>query len=81
MNLHGDLAESWQTPDPLTYIFHLKSGVRFHDGRPLTSAGVKFTFDFILNPANKSPKRGGFRMIEKIDTPDPLTAVFHLKEP
>jgi peptide/nickel transport system substrate-binding protein len=81
MNLHGDLAESWQTPDPLTYIFHLKSGVRFHDGRPLTSADVKFTFDFILNPANKSPKRGGFRMIEKIHTPDPLTAVFHLKEP
>ena len=81
MNLHGDLAESWQTPDPLTYIFHLKSGVRFHDGRPLISADVKFTFDFILNPANKSPKRGGFRMIEKIDTPDPLTAVFHLKEP
>jgi peptide/nickel transport system substrate-binding protein len=81
LNLHGDLAISWQAPDPLTYIFHLKSGVHFHDGRPLTSADVKSTFDFILNPANKSPKRGGFRMIEKIDTPDPLTAVFHLKEP
>jgi len=81
MNLHGDLADSWQTPDPLTYVFHLKSNIKFHDGRPLTSADVKFTFDFILNPANKSPKRGGFRMIEKIDTPDSLTAVFHLKEP
>ncbi len=81
MNLHGDLAESWQTPDPLTYIFHLKSGIHFHDGRPLTSADVKSTFDFILNPANKSPKRGGFRMIEKIDAPDPLTVAFHLKEP
>ena len=32
------LARSWDTPDPLTYIFHLTSGVRFHDGRPLTSA-------------------------------------------
>jgi peptide/nickel transport system substrate-binding protein len=81
MNLHGDLAESWETPDPLTYIFHLKSGVRFHDGRPLTSADVKSTFDFILNPANKSPKRGGFRMIARIDAPDPLTVIFHLKEP
>jgi peptide/nickel transport system substrate-binding protein len=81
MNLHGDLAESWDTPDPLTYVFHLKSGVRFHDGRPLTSADVKSTFDFIVNPVNKSPKRGGFRMIAKIDTPDPLTVVFHLKEP
>jgi peptide/nickel transport system substrate-binding protein len=81
MNLHGDLAASWETPDPLTYIFHLKSGRRFHDGRPLTSADVKSTFDFILNPANKSPKRGGFRMIAQIDAPDPLTVIFHLKEP
>jgi peptide/nickel transport system substrate-binding protein len=81
MNLHGDLAESWQTPDPLTYVFHLKPNIRFHDGRALTSADVKCTFDFILNPANKSPKRGGFRMIEKIETPGPLTVVFHLREP
>src|SRR5258708_23614386 len=61
MNFHGDLAESWNTPDPLTYIFHLRRGIRFHDGRPLTSADIKATFDFILDPANHSPKRGGFR--------------------
>jgi len=48
MNLHGDLAESWDIPDPLTYVFHLKSGVHFHDGHPLTSADVKSTFDFVL---------------------------------
>ncbi len=81
MNLHGDLAESWQTPDPVTYFFHLKPNIHFHDGHPLNSADVKSTFDFILNPANKSPKRGSFRMIEKIEAPDPLTVVFHLKEP
>ena len=81
MNLHGDLAASWDTPDPLTYVFHLKPNVRFHDHRPLTSADVKSTFEFILNPANKSPKRGGFRMVSQIDTPDALTVVFHLKEP
>ena len=81
MNLHGDLAESWQTPDPVTYIFHLKPNIHFHDGRPLSSADVKSTFDFILNAANKSPKRGGFRMIDKIEAPDPLTVIFYLKEP
>ena len=32
------LAERWEIPDPLTYIFHLRSGVSFHDGRPLTAA-------------------------------------------
>src|SRR5450432_2046962 len=50
MNLRGDLAENWENPDPLTYVFHLRPGVRFHDGRPLTSADVKATFDFMLNP-------------------------------
>ena len=41
---------------------------------------MKSTFDFILNAANKSPKRGGFRMIDKIDAIAPLTVSFHLKE-
>jgi peptide/nickel transport system substrate-binding protein len=81
MNLHGDLADSWDIPDPRTYVFHLHPGVHFHDGRALTSADVKSTFDFILNPANRSPKRGAFRLVASIDTPDPLTVIFHLKEP
>jgi peptide/nickel transport system substrate-binding protein len=59
----------------------LKPNIKFHDGHSFTSADVKSTFDFILNPANKSPKRGGFRQIAKIETPDPLTVTFHLKEP
>ncbi len=81
MNLHGDLADIWEIPNPLTYVFHLHRGVRFQDGRPLTSADVKSTFDFILDPANRSPKRGAFRLVASIDTPDPVTVVFHLKEP
>jgi peptide/nickel transport system substrate-binding protein len=36
MNLHPDLAASWDTPTPLTYIFHLRKGISFHDGRPVT---------------------------------------------
>jgi peptide/nickel transport system substrate-binding protein len=81
MKLHGDLAASWDTPDPVTYIFHLRSGVRFQDGRALTSADVKSTFEFIMNPANKSAKRGAFRLVTAIEAPDPGTVVFHLKEP
>ncbi len=81
MKLHGDLAESWETPDPLTYIFHLKPDIHFHDGRPLTSRDVKFTIEFMMDPANRSPKRGSFNMISSIDAPDPSIVIFHLKEP
>ena len=80
MNLCGDLAESWDTPDPLTYIFHLRPGVRFHDGSAVTAADVKATFDFILNAANHSAKRGAFRMVASIEAPDARTVIFHLKE-
>ena len=81
MNLHGDLADSWSTPDPVTYVFHLRPNLHFHDGRPLSSADVKSTYDFILNPANHSPKRGAFRMVTAIDAPDPATVIFHLNAP
>ena len=81
MKLHGDLAESWDTPDPRTYVFHLRKDVRFQDGRPLTSADVKSTFEFMMNPTNKSPKRGAFRLVTSIEAPDPATVIFHLKEP
>jgi peptide/nickel transport system substrate-binding protein len=81
MNLRGDLAESWEARDPLTYVFHLRRGVRFHDGSAVTAADVKATFDFILNAANHSAKRGGFRMVASVEAPDAATIIFHLKEP
>jgi len=81
MNLQGDLAESWDVPSPLTYVFHLRKGVKFHDSRPLTSEDVKATLEWMMNPANKSPKRGAFRSVASVEAPDAYTVVFHLKEP
>jgi len=81
MNVVADLAETWETPDPLTYVFHLRRGVKFHDGRTLTSADVKFTIDSILSGAVQSPKRGAFQLVQAIETPDDATVVFHLREP
>jgi peptide/nickel transport system substrate-binding protein len=81
MNFHGDLADSWTTPDPLTYTFHLRPSAHFHDGHPLTAADVKATFDSILNPATHSPKRGAFRMVASIEAPGAATVIFHLSEP
>jgi ABC-type transport system substrate-binding protein len=81
MVLHGDLAESWEMPDPLTYIFHLRKGVTFHDGSALTSADVKFTLDYIRDVANHSPKRGTYRLVNRIEAPDPATVIIHLSSP
>jgi peptide/nickel transport system substrate-binding protein len=81
MNLHGDLAERWETPDPFTYIFYLRRGVKFHDGTPLTASDVKATFEYMMDAANRSPKRTSFRMVRNVETPDAGTVIFHLKEP
>ena len=75
------LAESWENPDPLTWIFHLRQGVRFHDGSPLTSRDVKWTFDSILNGSIRTPKRGGLEPVERVEAPDARTVIFHLKQP
>jgi peptide/nickel transport system substrate-binding protein len=81
MKIIPDLATSWDTPDPVTYVFHLRPGVKFHDGRPLTSADVKFTFESILSGAVKTPKAGALKMVSSIETPDDATVIFHLHEP
>jgi peptide/nickel transport system substrate-binding protein len=76
------LAERFEeSEDHRTFTFHLRSGVMFHNGKQLTSADVKYTFDSLLSPALKSPIRGAVDKITSIDAPDPLTVVFHAREP
>jgi peptide/nickel transport system substrate-binding protein len=75
------LAQRWEIPDRLTYIFHLHQGVKFHDGRPLTSRDVKWTFDTLLQGKVRSTKAAVYRFVDRIDTPDDFTVVFHMKEP
>ncbi len=81
LNVQPGLAERWEIPDPLTYLFHLHRGVTFHDGRPLTSRDVKWTFDSLLEGKVRSTKTATYRFVDRIDAPDDLTVVFHLKEP
>ncbi len=80
-NLQPSIATSWDIPDPLTYIFHLRSGVHFHDGQPLTSRDVKWTFDSITNGTIRTAKASSYRFVDHIDAPDDYTVIFHLKEP
>ena len=48
MTFQGVLAESWETPDDTTYIFHLRKGVKFHNGREMTAEDVEYSFNRIL---------------------------------
>ncbi len=79
--LRPSLAESWEVPDPLTYIFHLRQGVLFHDGRPLTSRDVKYTFTSMLEGKVVSIKAATFRPIRAIETPGDFTLIIRLSEP
>src|SRR5256886_8182554 len=81
LNVQPGLAERWEIPDPRTYVFHLHRGVKFHDGRPLTSRDVKWTFDSLLQGKIRSTKSGAYRLVDHIDATDDSTVVFPPKEP
>jgi peptide/nickel transport system substrate-binding protein len=81
LNVQPGLADRWDIPDPLTYIFHLHQGVKFHDGRSLTSRDVKWTFDSLLQGKIRSTKAAAYRPVDHVEAPDDSTVVFHLKEP
>jgi peptide/nickel transport system substrate-binding protein len=75
------LAEKWDiSPDGKVYTFTLKQGVKFHSGKEFTSADVKYTFERWLS-IEKSPTSFSIKPIDKIETPDPQTVRFTLKEP
>jgi peptide/nickel transport system substrate-binding protein len=80
-NLKPMLAESWEIPDPLTYVFHIRRGITFHDGRPLTARDVKYTLDSIMSGKLRTPKSATFRPIKTIETPDDYTMIIRLSEP
>ncbi|HEX8131782.1 MAG TPA: ABC transporter substrate-binding protein [Pyrinomonadaceae bacterium] len=85
----GELASNVQTaPDGLSVTFTLQDNVKFHDGKPLTSADVKYTFDKFL--ASDSPKAVPFfegtgaakqPLVTSVEAPDPRTVVFRLRRP
>jgi peptide/nickel transport system substrate-binding protein len=77
----GGLATHWEQPDPLTYLVYLRQGVRFHDGHELTADDVVHTFSSFIDPAFISPRKGAYRMLDRVDAVDPYTVRFTLKEP
>ncbi|MEQ9691922.1 MAG: ABC transporter substrate-binding protein [Bauldia litoralis] len=82
------LAESWEiSDDALTYTFHLRDGVTFHDGTPLNAEAVKFTFDRMLDENHPFHDTGPFPLafffssIDTVTAVDDATVEFKLKEP
>jgi len=76
-----DLAESYElSDDGRTYTFKLREGVKFHNGDPLTSEDVKFTFDRLREPDSGYSYGSQVATIERVEAPDPHTVVFHLSE-
>jgi peptide/nickel transport system substrate-binding protein len=80
----GDLAERWTvSSDSKTYTFHLRKGVRWHDGQPFSADDVKATFDRVLKPDFQSPRCGSMLkpMVASVEVVDPHTFQVRLKFP
>src|SRR5471030_1790042 len=65
--------------DGLTITYHLRPGMRWHDGAALTARDILFTYRLIMNPATLVPVRDGFDRIASIVAPDPLTVQVRLR--
>ncbi len=66
--------------DGRTIVYHLRRGVRWSDGRPVTSADVLFTLHAILDPKNPVRTREGYKLIDRAVAPNAHTVVLHLKK-
>jgi peptide/nickel transport system substrate-binding protein len=80
-NLRPWLATSWERPSPLTWVFHLRRGVHFHDGLPLTSADVAYSIRSMIDGTLTTAKSGGFTSIRSINTPDDATVIVETRTP
>ena len=79
--LVGDLAQSYQVVNPTTYVYHLRHGVKFHNGRELVADDVKYSLQRMLDPATASPWRAIWEIIDRVDTPDQYTVRIVTKRP
>ncbi len=74
LNIVGDLAESWDiSKDGLVITFHLRKGVRWHDGAPFTAGDVLFTYRLTVDPKTPTAYSGDFMKVKKAEALDPYT--------
>ena len=81
-----DLAESWAwSGDNKTLTFKLRQGVKWHDGKPFTSADVKCTFDMLMGKSpqkfRKNPRKSWYDQVNDVTTNGDFEVAFNLKRP
>lgn len=74
-------AESWELTDPTTAVYHLRSGVTFSDGSPLTADDVVATVKFHLSPDSDSQVTSFYSSVASVEATDPATVTLKLKSP
>jgi peptide/nickel transport system substrate-binding protein len=80
-NLQPWLATKWEQPDNLTWVFHLRDGVRFQDGRRLEAEDVAYTIRSMIDGTLITAKGGAFAAVKDVEVVDGLTVRVRLKRP
>ena len=81
MNPVPSLAEKWDQPDPRTYVFHLRRGVKYHSGRELKAADVKWSFERIIGFGGKSKWASYLADVANVEPLDDHRVRINLKNP
>lgn len=81
MRVIPELAESYEFVNDVTWIIKLRKGIKFHNGEPFNAEAVKFTIDFVLDPANRAITRTLIDRIDRVEIMDDYTVKIITKAP
>jgi peptide/nickel transport system substrate-binding protein len=70
LRVHPALAERLEHSDPVTYVAHVRRGVRFHDGHELTARDIVYTFSAFVDPSFVSPLKGAYKLLRAVTAVD-----------
>lgn len=81
-NLQPNLATSWEiSKDAKVYTFHLRKGVKFHNGQEMTAEDAKFAADYTMNPKNIAYGYSRLKIVDRVEAPDKYTLKLTLTKP